>query len=79
MEQGFDDRDYGGTRGSARPELAHLMQSARDGEVEYVLVRHHDSLSRDPSERNEILQELNQLGIDVQIRDSAEPEGDEKG
>lgn len=78
MEQGFDDRDYSGSRGSARPGLARLLKAARDGEGEYVLVRRHDSLSRDPSELDEILQELHQLGVDAQVVDSAEPEVEEK-
>ena len=77
MEPEFDGRDCGGGRGSAKPELARLLQAAIDDGFGSLFVYHYDSVSRDPCELNEIVQELQQLGVDVQIVDSAEPEGEE--
>jgi len=59
--------------------LSRLLQAAIDHGFKILFVCHHDRLSRDPSELDEIMQELNQLGVDVQIVDSAEPEDAEAG
>ena len=78
MEPEFDGRDCGG-RGSAKPELARLLEAAIDDGCRSLFVYHYDRVSRDPSELNEIVQELQQLGVDVQIVDSAGPEDSEGG
>ena len=46
MEPELDDCEPGGAGGPDRPELDRLMQAAKDGQVEWVLVYHESHLSR---------------------------------
>ena len=45
------------------PELDRLLQSARDGQVNAVLVHHYDRLSRDPLQLTRVLSELRRSGV----------------
>ena len=79
MEPELDDCERGDAGGPDRPELDRLMQAAKDGQVEWVLVYHESHLSRDPSEVREILREWNDFGIDFRIVDPDEPESEKEG
>ena len=79
MEPELDDCEPGGAGGPDRPELDRLMQAAKDGQVEWVLVYHESHLSTDPSEVREILREWNDFGIEFRIVDPDEPESEEEG
>ena len=65
--------------GSDRPELERLMQAARDGQMECVVVYDLSSLSKDPSEVMKILREWNRLGVGFRIVEPDQPEGAEGG
>ena len=76
-EPAFVYRERGS--GSDRPELERLMQAARDGQLECVVVYDLSSLSKDPSEVMKILREWNWLGVGFLIVLSYQPEGEEGG
>ncbi len=79
MEPEFVYRERGSGSGLDRPEFERLMQAARDGQMECVVVYDLSSLSKDPSEVMKILREWNRLGVGFLIVGSDQPEGDEGG
>ena len=84
QEMGFTElefvyRERGSGSGPDRPEFERLMQAARDGQMECVVVYDLSSLSRDPSEVIKVLRELNRLGVGFRIVEPDQPEGAEGG
>ena len=82
QEMGFTDAEFVYRErgsGSDRPELDRLMQAARDGQLECVVVYDLSSLSKDPSEVMKILREWDRLGVGFLIVGSDQPEGEEGG
>ena len=84
QEMGFTElefvyRERGSGSGPDRPEFARLMQAARDGQMECVVVYDLSSLSRDPSEVIKVLRELDRLGVGFRIVEPDQPEGAEGG
>ena len=84
QEMGFTEpefvyRERGSGSGLDRPEFERLMQAARDGQMECVVVYDLSSLSRDPSEVIKVLRELNRLGVGFRIVEPDQPEGEEGG
>ena len=69
----FIFRERGSTSGPERTELARLLQSARDGQVNAILVHHYDRLSRDPLQLARVLSELRRLGVRLVTTDRPQP------
>ncbi len=69
----FIFRERGSISGPERPALARLLQAARDGRVNAVVVRHNARLSRDPLQLARVLSELRRFGVRLVTTDRPQP------
>jgi DNA invertase Pin-like site-specific DNA recombinase len=59
----YGDQGLSGLRAAKRPELQRMLKDVRDGKIDLILVKSISRLCRNAIEMQEIVEELNELGV----------------